>query len=89
VRRDVAALLIEPGSGDVKVGAALQLKLFARNKNGSIDLIPGNMAAWSSADPRVGEVNRQGRLTPRGAGSVTITATYADCTVLAVFTVVD
>jgi hypothetical protein len=29
VRRDIAALLIEPGSGVGKVGAALQLKLFA------------------------------------------------------------
>jgi hypothetical protein len=47
------------------------------------------MAAWSSSDARVGEVNRQGRLTPRRAGSLTITASYAEKNVLAVFTVVD
>jgi hypothetical protein len=47
------------------------------------------MAAWSSSDVGVGEVNRQGRLTPRGAGSVSITARYADKAVTAIFTVVD
>jgi hypothetical protein len=47
------------------------------------------MAAWSSSDPRLGEVNRQGRLTPRRPGSLTITATYVDTSVKAAFTVVD
>jgi hypothetical protein len=47
------------------------------------------MAAWSSSDDQIGEVNRQGRLTPRGAGSVIITARYAEKTVTAVFTVAD
>ena len=47
------------------------------------------MATWSSDDAHIGEVNRQGRLTPRGAGQVTITARYADQQVAAVFTVVD
>ena len=89
MRNDITALLIEPGDGIVKTGIAVQLKLFARNRRGGTDLIPGTMAAWSSEDNRVGEVNRQGRLTPRGAGQVTITASYADQTVAATFTVVD
>jgi hypothetical protein len=89
MRKDITALEMRPGDGVVKVGAAVQLNLFAIDKRGGIDLIPGNMAAWSSSDARVGEVNRQGRLTPRRAGSLTITASYADRNVLAVFTVVD
>jgi hypothetical protein len=89
VRNDINGLVIEPGDGVVKIGAAVQLKLFARNRRGGTDLIPGTMAVWSSDDSRVGEVNRQGRLTPRGAGLVTITASYADQKVAAAFTVVD
>jgi hypothetical protein len=89
VRKDITALEIRPGDGAVKVGSPVQLNLFALNRSGGIDLIPGNMAGWSSSDNRVGEVNRQGRLTPRGPGSVTITATYSDRKVLAVFTIAD
>lgn len=89
MRNDITALGIEPGGGALKVGQAVQLKLFAHNARGGVDLIPGNMAAWSSADNRVGEISRQGRLTPRAAGSVSITASYGDNKVAAVFTVVD
>jgi hypothetical protein len=89
MRKDITALEMRPGDGVVKVGTAVQLNLFAIDKRGGVDLIPGNMAAWSSSDARVGEVNRQGRLTPRRAGSLTITATYAEKDVLGVFTVVD
>jgi len=88
MRKDITALTMKPGDGVVKLGEAVQLNLFAQNRSGSIDLIPGNMAAWSSTDDRVGEVNRQGRLIPRGPGAVTITATYGDRKVLAAFTVV-
>ena len=70
-------------------GAAIQLNLFAHHGSGGTDLVPGTMAAWSSSDDQIGEVNRQGRLTPRGAGSVSITARYADKKVTAVFTVAD
>ena len=89
MRRDITALMIKPDNGVLKMGVAVQLNLFAQNRGGGIDLIPANMAGWSSSDDRVGEVSRQGRLTPRGAGSVTITATYVDSKVLAAFTVVD
>ena len=51
------------------------------------DLIPGTMAKWSSSDVQVAEVNRQGRLTPRGPGSATITATYAENRATGIFTV--
>lgn len=79
---------MRPGDGVVKVGTAVQLNLFARTKGGGTDLIPGNMAAWHSSDDRIGEVNRQGRLTPRRPGSVTITASFGDRNVLAVFVVI-
>jgi len=89
MRTDITALEIKPGDGVVKVGTAFQLNLFAVDRRGGTDLIPGNMAAWSSSDERVAEVNRQGRVTPRRVGSLTITATYAGKSVLAVFSVVD
>jgi len=88
VRKDITGLSMKPGEGIVKVGAAVQLNLFAEDGSGGTELIPGTMAAWSSSDDHVGEVNRQGRLTPRGAGSVSITARYAEKKVTAVFTVV-
>ena len=57
MRSDITALRIKPGDGVVKMGAAVQLNLFAQNSSGGIDLIPGNMATWSSGDDRVGQVN--------------------------------
>ena len=87
MRRDVTALQMKPGEGVLKVGAAIQLNLFALNKSGRADLVPGTMATWSSTDNRVAEMNGQGRLTPRGPGSVTITASYADKKAVGVFTV--
>jgi uncharacterized protein YjdB len=89
VRIDIIALELNPGDGVLKVGTAVQLNLFARNRSGRLSLIPGNMAAWSSSDNQVGDVNRQGRLTPRRAGSVTITASTTDHRITAAFTVVD
>jgi hypothetical protein len=89
VSNAVIALEMKPGDGVLKVGTAVQLNLFAVKSKGGSDLIPANMALWSTNDARVGEVNRQGRLTPRRAGSLTVTATHADRKVQAVFTVVD
>ena len=83
------ALRMKPGDGVVKVRTPVQLNLWAETSTGGTDLIPGNMAAWSSSDNQVGDVNRQGRLTPRRAGSLTITASYAERKVIATFTVVD
>ena len=88
MRKDITALEIRPADGTLTLGKAVQLNLFAHNRSGGADLIPGNMATWSSSANGVGEVSRQGRLTPRGAGSVTVTASYGDRQVLAVFTVV-
>jgi uncharacterized protein YjdB len=87
--RRIVALSIKPGDGAVKMGASVQLNLLAQTGAVGADLIPGNMATWSSSDNRVADVNRQGRLTPRASGSVTITATYAGKEARGVFTVVD
>ena len=87
MRNDITALQLKPAGGAVKIGTAVQLNLLALNKSGRADLIPGTMAAWSSTDNQTGEVNSQGRLTPRKAGTVTITAAYATHTVTAAFTV--
>jgi hypothetical protein len=89
MRRDIVGLHIKPTDGVFKVGASAQLNLFAETKSGALDLIPGNMATWSSSDDGVAEVSRQGRLTPRAAGSVTVTATHADKQIAVAFTVVD
>jgi len=89
MRNDITALVMRPGDGAMKMGAPVQLNLFAQNRSGGLDLIPGTTAAWSSDAVGVGEVNRQGRLTPRAPGQVTITARYANRSVAAVFTIID
>ena len=89
MRRDIIGLSLKPADGAVKLGAAVQLNLFAETKSGATDLVPGNMASWSSSNDGVAEVSRQGRLTPRAPGAVTVTASYADKQVTAAFTVVE
>jgi len=89
MRKDITELQIRPADGVLKVGVALQLNLFALNRSGGTDLVPGTMAVWSSTDSRVGEMNAQGRLMPRVPGSVTIAATYGEKRGVARFTVVD
>ena len=73
------------------VGTAIQLKLFAamgtRGK-ATTELVMGNLAAWSSSNDKVADVNRQGRLTGRGPGSVTVTASYVGQSTQVVFVVV-
>jgi uncharacterized protein YjdB len=88
VRSDVIALEVKPAAGTVHVGTAIQLNLFATTRGGGTDLVPGNMAAWASSDESVAEVNRQGRLSPRRPGTVSITATHAGKSASAVFTAV-
>jgi uncharacterized protein YjdB len=87
--RKIVGLGMKPGDGTVKMGASVQLNLLAQTGTASADLIPGNMATWSSSDNGIADVNHQGRLTPRAPGSVTITATYAENKAIGVFTVVD
>lgn len=87
--RKIVALSMKPGDGVVKVGASVQLNLLAQTGTAGADLIPGNMATWSSSDNGVADVNHQGRLTPRAPGSVTITATYAEKKATGVFSVVE
>ena len=89
MRKDIVGLSMKPRDGTLKMGASVQLNLLAQTSNAGTDLIPGTMATWASSDDRVAEVNRQGRLTPRGAGSATITASYAEKQATGVFTVVD
>jgi hypothetical protein len=89
MRTDIVGLSMRPRDGNLKMGASVQLNLLAETSSGGTDLVPGTMATWSSSDDHVAEVNRQGRLTPRGAGAATITATYAENKATGVFTVVD
>jgi hypothetical protein len=89
MRTDIVGLSMRPRDGTLKMGASVQLNLLAETSSGGTDLVPGTMATWSSSDDHVAEVNRQGRLTPRGAGSATITASYAENKATGVFTVVD
>ena len=79
---------MKPAEGELKVGTAVQLNLFAHDKRGGAELVPGNMAVWSSGDTSVAEVSRQGRLTPRAPGSVTIVAVFGDKKAIGLFTVV-
>jgi hypothetical protein len=86
VRSDIIALEIHPGRGTLRIGTAIQLNLFGTRRGGGADLIPGNMAVWSSSNADVAEVNRQGRLNPRRPGTVTISAAHAGQVAHAVFT---
>ena len=73
---------------------------YALDKRGRLALIAllaavsaaAPVAGWhlvgDAIDNGVGDVTRQGRLTPRGAGAVTVTASYGDNKAMAVFTVV-
>jgi hypothetical protein len=87
VRSDIVSLQIKPDGGEVRTGTAIQLILFAVTRGGGTDLVPGNAATWSSSTDSVAQVNRQGRLNPRRAGTVSVTATYAGKTAQSVFTV--
>lgn len=89
MRHDVSALRISPSEGSLPIGTPVQLMLFATTRSGDNDLVPGNMAQWSSSDGEVADVNRQGRLTPRRPGRVTITASYAGLDAQAVLDVVE
>ena len=89
MRTDIVGLSMRPRDGTLKMGASVQLNLLAETSSAGTDLIPGTMAIWSSSDDGIAEVNRQGRLTPRAAGSATITAKYAEKEATGVFTVVD
>jgi hypothetical protein len=86
VRRDITTLEIKPAEGALRVGTAVQLNLFAVTAGGGTSLIPANMATWASSNAAVAEVSRQGRLTPRRAGAVAITAQYGGQTARADFT---
>jgi hypothetical protein len=88
VQRDVVALRIEPAEGTLPAGTPVQLKLFSVNAKGGQALIPGNLTAWSGSRDSVADVNRQGRLSPRSPGTVTVTARYGGQTATATFTVV-
>jgi hypothetical protein len=88
MRRDIATLRIEPAGGELPAGNAVQLNLFSASAGGVTDLVPANMARWLSSNPSVAEVSRQGRLSPRRPGTVSITATASGQTARADFTVI-
>ena len=83
----IVSLRLDPADGTVTSGDLVQLKLFGATRKGSSSLIPANLAAWSSSSQEVAEINRQGRLTPRRAGRVTITARYGGHLANAIFVV--
>jgi hypothetical protein len=87
MRQDVTALEIKPAGGALPAGTAVQLNLFSVLAGGRTGLVPANMATWASSNAAVAEVSRQGRLTLRAPGAVSITASYAGQTAHADFTV--
>ncbi len=87
--RDVK-LELRPAAGEIPNGVAVQLTLVAVTVDGKgrSELIPGHRATWVSSAPAIAEVNRQGRVSPRRPGVVTITATHDGKTASASLTVV-
>jgi hypothetical protein len=88
VGQAIASLRLDPAEGTFTIGQGVQLKLFGETRRGSTSLIPANLVTWSSSSNEVGEVNRQGQLTPRRAGRVTVTARYGGHLVNAIYLVV-
>ena len=88
MRQDITELQIKPGEGTLVVGSTLQLNLFSLVVGGGTGLVPANMATWTTSNPAVAEVSRQGRLTSRKPGTVSITASYAGKLARADFTAV-
>lgn len=87
VRTDVVGIEIKPAAGALRVGASAQLNLFARNAAGRTTLVMSSLATWAGSNDKVAEVNRQGRVTGRAAGTMTVRAQHAGHTAEAVFTI--
>jgi hypothetical protein len=88
VGQSIVSLRLDPAEGTVNAGDGVQMNLFGATRKGNTSLIPANLVRWSSSSHEVAEVNRQGRLNPRRAGRVTITAHYGGHVANAVFVVV-
>jgi hypothetical protein len=88
VGQAIVSLRLDPADGTVTSGHALQLNLFGATRAGNTSLIPANLVRWFSSSQDVAEVNRQGRLTPRRSGRVTITARYGGHVANASFVVI-
>ncbi len=73
VIQPVKKISIEAGNKTVAAGSTVQLKASCSPDTASIQDV-----VWSSRDPSVAEVDRNGRVTGRKRGSVNITATAAD-----------
>ena len=73
VIQPVKKITIQAGDKTVAAGSRVQLSAVCSPDNASIQDV-----VWSSKDPSIAEVDRNGRVTGRKRGSVNITATAAD-----------
>jgi uncharacterized protein YjdB len=88
VGQAIVSLRLDPADGTVTMGHGVQLSLFGATRKGSTSLIPANLVHWTSSSQEVAEVSRQGKLTARRSGRVTITARYGGHLANAIFLVV-
>jgi len=82
VRTRILALEVRPGKLRLAPGQSSPLKVVAFLRDGRL----ANMAAfatWSSDNPGVAEVDRDGRVTAHAPGTANITATWGEWTALA------
>ena len=71
-----ASIGMSPDSITVVLGEAMQFNAMLVGEGG--DVLPDSLMAWSSDDTAVAKVDAEGRVTPVGMGSATITASFAE-----------
>ncbi|MCG9579727.1 Ig-like domain-containing protein [Vibrio tubiashii] len=77
VKPVLTALVVEPDSLDIKVGASKQLVATAHYSDGSSKLVT-NSTDWSSTDSNKAYVDSNGVVKGKAAGTVTIHASFKD-----------
>lgn len=69
----VEVVSVSPKTGMLERGGTLQLTAELRDSEGGV--LSGREVTWSSSNPSVAEVDATGRVTGRGRGTATLTAT--------------
>ena len=72
----IASVTVIPGSAALSLGDTIQLT--AEVRDGSGNMLTGHAVGWTSSDTAIVKVSSTGRVTARGTGSASITATVDD-----------
>jgi uncharacterized protein YjdB len=81
----VTSLVIDPATAGLAVGETMQLVAVVKDETGAT--VRGHETSWQSSDTTVASVSAAGLVTGVAVGSATITATVADRSAVAQFSV--